>query len=141
MSDDPYSPPNAPVRDRKPEAVGSTWKAVTFGVLADIGATFLVSVLLYMMLGSMLVSRGASPDDLDANLMSSQVYLMLSAAVGLGCTGLGGYVAARVANGRGSCGPAATRRRSARPRPRVRAHRRTSRPAPAGGPRRSGPAP
>jgi hypothetical protein len=100
MSQDPYTPPNAPVRDRKPEAAGSTWKAVTFGVLADIGATFLVSVLLYVVLGSMLLSQGASPPELDSNLMSSQAYLMLSAAIGLACTVLGGHVAARVANQR-----------------------------------------
>lgn len=100
MNEDPYSPPNAPVRDRKPEVPGSTWKAVTFGLLADVMATFLVSLLLYFVLGSMLLSQGASPEELDANLMSSQAYLMLSTAVGLACTVLGGYVAARVANQR-----------------------------------------
>ena len=100
MSDDPYTPPNAPVRDRGPEAAGSTWKAVTFGVLADIGASFLLSVLMYGVLGAMMVSQGASPEELDANLVSSERYLMLSTGVGLLCTVLGGYVAARVANQR-----------------------------------------
>ena len=56
MSNDPYTPPSAPVRDRQPEAPGSTWKAVTFGVLSDIVGTFLAGIVLFALLGSMLVS-------------------------------------------------------------------------------------
>jgi len=100
MSNDPYSPPSAPVRDRGPEAAGSTWKAVTFGVLADVVGTFLAGIVLFAALGSVLVSQGASPEELDRTLMQSDAYLMLAGAVGLGFTVLGGYVAARVANQR-----------------------------------------
>jgi len=100
MSNNPYTPPSAPVRDRQPEGAGSTWKAVTFGVLADIAGTFLAGIVLLVVLGSVLVSRGASPEELDRALMQSDAYLMLAGVVGLGFTVLGGYVAARVANQR-----------------------------------------
>jgi hypothetical protein len=100
MSDDPYTPPSAPVRDRQPEGVGSTWKAVTFGVLADIAGTFLAGLLLLVVLGSVMVSRGASPEELDRTLLQSDAYLLFAGVIGLGFTVLGGYVAARVANQR-----------------------------------------
>lgn len=100
MSNDPFTPPSAEVRDRLPEPGGSTWKAVTFGVLADVCATVLASLVLFSVLGSVLVSRGASPEELDASLMESDVTTLLGLVLGLGCTVLGGYVAARVANQR-----------------------------------------
>jgi hypothetical protein len=100
MSNEPYTPPSAPVRDRVPEPGGSTWKAVGLGVLADVCATLLGSIVLFFVLGSVMVSRGASPADLDANLMDSDLTVLLGLVLGLGCTVLGGYVAARVANQR-----------------------------------------
>jgi len=100
MSNDPYTPPSAPVRDRDPEASGSTWKAVTFGVLSDIVGTFLAGIVLFALLGSMLVSQGASPEELDRALMQSDAYMLMAGVTGLGFTVLGGYVAARVANQR-----------------------------------------
>jgi hypothetical protein len=100
MSNDPYTPPTSPLRDRSPEPVGSTWKAVTFGTLADLGATLLGSLVLFSVLGSIMVSRGASPEQLDADLMASDLTLLLGLVLGLLCTVLGGYVAARVANQR-----------------------------------------
>jgi hypothetical protein len=100
MSNDPYTPPSAPVRDRVPEPGGSAWKAVTFGVLADVLATFVGSILLFALLGSFMVSQGASPENLDANLMSSDVTMLLGLALGLACTVLGGYVTARTARRR-----------------------------------------
>jgi len=69
-------------------------------VLADIAGTFLAGIVLLVVLGSVLVSRGASPEELDRALMQSDAYLMLAGVVGLGFTVLGGYVAARVANQR-----------------------------------------
>lgn len=100
MSEDPYTPPSAPLRDRLPEPVGSTWKAVTLGALADIAATVLGSLVLFSILGSIMVSQGADPEQLDADLMASDVTMLLGLVLGLLCTVLGGYVAARVANQR-----------------------------------------
>jgi hypothetical protein len=100
MTNDPYTPPSAPVRDRLPEPGGSAWKAVAFGVLADVLATFVGSIVLFAVLGSFMVSQGASPENLDANLMSSDVTILLGLALGLACTVLGGYVTARVARRR-----------------------------------------
>ena len=100
MSNDPYTPPSAPVRDRSPEPAGSTWKAVTFGVLADVCATFLGGIALFAVMGSFLVSQGASPEDLDASLAGSDLTQLLGVTLGLCCTVLGGYVTGRVARQR-----------------------------------------
>ncbi len=100
MSNDPYTPPSAPVRDRSPEPAGSTWKAVTFGVLADVCATFLGGIALFAIMGSFLVSQGASPEDLDASLAGSDLTQLLGVTLGLCCTVLGGYVTGRVARQR-----------------------------------------
>src|SRR5512134_2646390 len=81
MSNDPYTPPSAPVRDRQPEGAGSTWKAVTFGVLADIVGTFLAGILLLVVLGSVMVSRGASPEELDRTLLQSDAYLLFAGGI------------------------------------------------------------
>jgi hypothetical protein len=100
MSNDPYSPPSAPVRDRLPEQGGSAWKAVTFGVLADVFATILGSIVLFAVIGSAMVSQGTSPADVDSNLVESDLSMVLGLALGLACTVLGGYVTARVAQRR-----------------------------------------
>jgi hypothetical protein len=100
MSNDPYVPPSAPVRDRLPEPGGSAWKAVTFGVLADVSATILGSIVLFAVLGSAMVSQGAAPEALDSNLVGSDLSMLLGLTLGLSCTVLGGYVTARVAGRR-----------------------------------------
>jgi hypothetical protein len=100
MSDDPFAPPSAPVRDRLPEPAGSAWKAVTFGVLADFMATIIGSMVLFSLLGAALVSQGASPEDLDDHLMGSDMNLMILMGWGVTCTVFGGYVTARVAKRR-----------------------------------------
>jgi hypothetical protein len=100
MSNDPFLPPSAPVRDRLPEQAGSAWKAVTFGVLADVLATVVLGMVLFSVLGSLLVSQGATPADIDAGLLESDAAAVLGLAVGLGCTVLGGYVTAQVARRR-----------------------------------------
>jgi hypothetical protein len=100
MNNDPYAPPSAPVRDRRPDAPGSTWKAVSLGAVADIAATFLASIVLTAALGATMISRGAIPEQVEAALIASDAYLLTMMVAGLGCTVLGGYVAARLANQR-----------------------------------------
>jgi hypothetical protein len=100
MSNDPFQPPSAPVSDRLPEPPGSSWKAVAFGVAADVVATMLASIVLFSLLGSFMVSRGGSPEDLDNGFANSDLMRMLMLAVGLSCTVLGGYVTAQVAKRR-----------------------------------------
>jgi hypothetical protein len=100
MSNDPYTPPSAPVRDRDPEATGSSWKAVSFGVLADFAGTFVGGTVVYSLLGTMVASDQSAPERLDEALMQSSGYLAISLAVGMCFTILGGFVAARSANRR-----------------------------------------
>jgi len=100
VSENPYTPPSAPVQDRGPERTGSTLKAVAFGVLTDLLGTTLGGVVLVVVFSSVLIGQGHAPDRLGALLVDSSAYLAVSLAVGLSFTVLGGYVAARVANRR-----------------------------------------
>lgn len=92
--DDPSGPP------RRASAVpfsALNWKAIAFGVLADIFATGLMSLLLFVVLGARLAGPGVSGDLLEQTLLASNTYLALSFVGGLSCTVLGGFVAARIA--------------------------------------------
>lgn len=92
--DDPSRPP-----DRPPAVPFSAlnWKAIAFGILTDIFATGLVSLLLLLVLGARLAGPGVSGDELEQTLLASNTYLGLSFVGGLSCTVLGGFVAARIA--------------------------------------------
>lgn len=98
MSDNPYTPPAAPVGDRDPEHTGATWKAVLFGVTTDLVGTTVAGMVLLILFSTMLVAQGRPPEDISPILLQSTQYLFVSLAVGLSFTVLGGYVAARVAN-------------------------------------------
>ena len=98
MSDNPYTPPSAPVSDRDPERTGATWKAVLFGVTTDLFGTTIAGMVLLVLFSGMLVAQGQAPEDISPMLLQSNQYLFLSLVVGLSFTVLGGYVAARVAN-------------------------------------------
>ena len=100
MSNDPYTPPSAPVQDRDPESVGSSWKAVIYGVLTDLAGTFVGGIVVFAALGSMVASDTTAPERMDEALMQSTGYLTVSLAVGMCFTVLGGFVAARTANHR-----------------------------------------
>jgi len=100
MNENPYSPPSAPLGDRGPQRTGATWKAVLFGVTTDLVGTTLAGVVLLVVFSSRLVTQGQAPEEIGQLLLQSNEYLFVSLAVGLAFTGLGGYVAARVANHR-----------------------------------------
>lgn len=100
MSDNPYTPPSAPVGDRGPERTGSTWKAVLLGVTTDLFGTTIAGMVLLVLFSGMLVAQGRTPEEISPMLLQSNQYLFLSLALGLSFTALGGYVAARVANHR-----------------------------------------
>jgi predicted Na+-dependent transporter len=100
MSDNPYTPPSAPVGDRDLERTGATWKAVLFGVTTDLFGTTIAGMVLLVAFSGMLVSQGQAPEDIGPMLLQSNQYLLVSLVVGLSFTVLGGYVAARVANHR-----------------------------------------
>ena len=98
MSDNPYTPPNAPVDGREAERVGATWKAVLIGVTTDLLGTTIAGVVLVVFFSGMLVAQGNQPEQIGARLLESSAYQIVSLMVGLAFTALGGYVAARVAN-------------------------------------------
>ena len=101
MSNNPYTPPTAEVRDRDPERAGSSWRAVSLGVLTDFAGTFVGGIVVYALLGSWLVSDRAEPGQLDDALVQSTMYLTVSLMVGMCFTVLGGLVAARISRHRG----------------------------------------
>lgn len=94
----PYAPPQAAVRDAPPGA-GSAIKAVTLGLLADIGGTFAASIVLMVVYGIVLGASGASVEEISAaDLTSTDSWLFyVGVAVGLAFSVLGGYVCARIA--------------------------------------------
>ena len=98
MSDNPYTPPSAPVHDRDAERTGATWKAVLFGVTTDLFGTTVAGMVLLVLFSGMLVAQGQTPEQISPILMQSDGYLFVSLVVGLSFTALGGYVAARTAN-------------------------------------------
>ncbi|MEK6743229.1 MAG: hypothetical protein AABZ15_06455 [Nitrospirota bacterium] len=68
------------------------FKAVIVGAIVDNVAT--LAVMLFLM--TALASQGLSQDEVVVRMKSTSG-LLLSLIIGLGCTGLGGYVAGRMA--------------------------------------------
>ena len=95
----PYTPPTAPVRDaaRPP---GSPIKAVIYGVLVDVGGTFVTGSVLSIAYAMGLASEGMSPEQAAAALAKIPLDSWVSiAGMIFGClfSVAGGYVCARVA--------------------------------------------
>lgn len=98
MAEDPYAPPKSTVADPGGERQGSFTKAVLVGLAVDIGGTFAASILLSVLVGVVMSSAGHTAEA-TADLFAESVVLKTAMmAIGIGCTVLGGYVAARVAN-------------------------------------------
>jgi uncharacterized membrane protein YdjX (TVP38/TMEM64 family) len=94
----PYSPPSSKVTDPPPEP-GSPVKAVTWGVLTDLGGTIVSSIVIGIIYSAVASSSARSPDELAALMQSfgkdGWSYLLLT-LVGSGFSILGGYVCARI---------------------------------------------
>lgn len=75
-------------------------KAVLFGILADIGATFIAMMVLTTFLGTQVGGENLSQEEvmqLIERALQEPPYLLLGGLLGLLATVLGGYVAARTA--------------------------------------------
>jgi len=96
----PYRAPEAPVRDSGAGPQRPTWVAILAGLAADVGGTFIGSIVVTLVVGVLLTSQGISAADVETQLASSGPYQAFSLLFGLSFTVLGGYVAARVANRR-----------------------------------------
>jgi len=95
----PFTPPSARVSGAPPEK-GSPYKAVLWGLLVDWGGTLTAGVMLSVLYGAMLASSGMPPEEIEEALRNIPVDSWVSVAgmaVGALCSGLGGYVCARVA--------------------------------------------
>jgi hypothetical protein len=96
----PFTPPEAELADPPDHTPGSPVKAVLLGFLADFGGTMLASIPLGFLYGVFLAMSGVGADEI-ANAMTDvpvdSGYSLLSFAVGLGFSALGGYVCARIA--------------------------------------------
>ena len=96
----PYRAPEAPVRDADAGPRRPTWLAILAGLAADVGGTFIGSIVVTLVFGVMLASDGLSPAEVERQLAESGPFQVFSLLFGLSFTVLGGYVAARVANHR-----------------------------------------
>jgi hypothetical protein len=96
----PYRAPDAPVRDPGAGPQRPTWVAILAGLAADVGGTFIGSIVVTLVFGVLLTSQGMSAADIERELAGSGPYQVFSLLFGLSFTVLGGYVAARVANRR-----------------------------------------
>ncbi|MGH8680755.1 MAG: hypothetical protein ACREVS_23140 [Burkholderiales bacterium] len=94
----PYTPPGSPVNDPPNARRRSALGAIALGFGVDILATMVVSTLLSVVAGVSLAAGGSSPEETAALLDRSAGWLLVGMLGGLGCTVLGGYVAARFAN-------------------------------------------
>ena len=96
----PYAPPGAAVQDL-PAKPGSAFKAVSLGLLADIGGTVAGGMVLMVVYGIVLGATGSSAEEImasAADFSATDSWLFyLGTAVGLGFSVLGGYVCARIA--------------------------------------------
>ena len=98
MAEDPYAPPKSAVADPGGERQGSFVKAVLVGLAVDIGGTFAASILLSVLVGVVMSSAGHTAEETADLFAGSLVLKAAMMAIGIGCTVLGGYVAARIAN-------------------------------------------
>lgn len=96
----PYRAPDAPVRDPGGGRQRSAFAAVAAGLAADVGGTFIGSIVVTIVLGTVLALQGVAPEDIAEQLGASGTFEVFSLLFGLAFTVLGGYVAARVANHR-----------------------------------------
>jgi hypothetical protein len=95
----PYAPPGAALQDL-PAKAGSALKAVTLGLLVDVGGTTAGGLLLGILYGIWLAASGMSVEDVAAaseGAMQQSWMFWISTAMGLGFSVLGGFVCARIA--------------------------------------------
>jgi len=99
MSENPYQPPEAPVAGADRDArFGSPVKAILVGLAVDIGGSVVGGTILAVAWGILLGAGGASGEEIDRFFRESPTFQWVSLCVGLAFTGLGAYVAARIAN-------------------------------------------
>jgi hypothetical protein len=97
-----YQPPTAEVHDQ-PATQGSAVKAVSLGLLVDIGGTLLLSVVVFSAYAVVQTGNGMSVEQIEAelgNLPPTSLLFIVMTLLGCGLSVLGGYVCARIARRR-----------------------------------------
>jgi hypothetical protein len=97
-----YQPPTAEVHDQ-PATQGSAVKAVSLGLLVDIGGTLLLSVVVFSAYAVVQAGNGMSVEQIEAelgNLPPTSLFFIVMTLLGCGLSVLGGYVCARIARRR-----------------------------------------
>lgn len=95
----PYAPPDAKLADPA-ASPGSPVKAVTLGLVADLGGTVVATILLGIAYGIVMGAMGVSAEEIEAattNMPTDSGLFYLATLAGLACSALGGYVCARIA--------------------------------------------
>jgi putative Mn2+ efflux pump MntP len=102
VDNNPFQPPKSgferPPRDPEP---GSLLKAVLVGVSVDIGGTIVGGLMLGVVYSVVLAMQGVSEAQMEAMFTEPDpfsLFSMLSTALGLSMSALGGYFCARTAN-------------------------------------------
>ncbi|MDF3031964.1 MAG: hypothetical protein K0R03_2522 [Moraxellaceae bacterium] len=100
MNENPYSTPQADVRQAVVIRKGSRVKAIAIGMLVDLGGTTAASFVLGIVYGIVLAASGMPPERIQehyaANYSPFAGIGLCITLVGLGCSVLGGHLCARI---------------------------------------------
>jgi len=99
MTDNPFKPPQADLRERPPRP-GSPVRAVLLGLAVDIGGSLLAGVVLTLFQAAAFASAGMSQEQAMQALQSmppNSTFSVLGQLLGAGFSVAGGFVCARVA--------------------------------------------
>ena len=80
---------------------GSPVKAITIGVVVDIGGTIVLGIILVMIYSVLLASEGLSPEEIEDQLMNldpHSTFSIISMILGGLVTVLAGFLCARIVN-------------------------------------------
>ena len=102
MSEDRFKPPSSRVEDR-PRGKGSAVKGLAVGLLVDIVATMLFSVVVSIIWGFALAAGGRSAQEVEAafaNVERDPLIATVLVGGGVLCSVLGGFVCERIARQR-----------------------------------------
>lgn len=98
MTDNPFKPPRAHVRDQPPRP-GSALRAILTGLTVDIGGSLLSSVVLTILYAALLAASGMTEDqvsDAMKNIPPTSIVAILGTVIGACWSVAGGFVCARI---------------------------------------------
>lgn len=99
MADNPYAPPRAPVPSARPPRARPLAIAAIIGALVDFFGTFAFGLAASFVVAGLTAAGGGGEAEIRASLETGG-WQAFSVAAGAVFTGIGGYVAARLAIGR-----------------------------------------